>query len=245
VNRKLGDPEKAYERYEESLRIRKHLERTEGSDQSRRDLAIGHGRMGVVLAQLDEPDDALKHDEENLRIRELLLAESPESSRRLRDLWVASYVIAGRLLSFEPARADLAREHADRCVELIDELYPSDVRNERYLRERALTYEIRGRVFEATGDVDQARTAYEEYRLGVEALLDGNAGNSQYRRMAAAAHEHLGRLEASGGQSDTARRSYQQALDIYAELAEANDADAFLEEAQSRIEDALADLDTP
>ena len=215
IEAQRGELDRAWERFAETLEIRRRLAEELGTPESRRDVSVSLDRLGGIEAQRGELDRAWERFAETLEIGRRLAEElgTPESRRDVS-------VSLDRLGGIEAQRGELDRawERFAEALEigrrLAEELGTPESR-----RDVSVSLDRLGGIEAQRGELDRAWERFAE-TLEIRRRLAEELGTPQSRRDVSVSLDRLGGIEVQRGELDRAWERFAEALEIGRRLAE-------------------------
>ena len=190
-----GDKDKALAHFTRSLEIstKFHKAKPTSSDE-KRDMAVGHERLGSLLAD-GEPEKALEHFRTSLQLREELLNAAPESFDALRDVSVILEKLGEHLGRFGQASdAEKTLAIFERSLEIREELMKQFPLSGQTARDLSVSLNKLGDYLTALGRPGDAEQALKHFTRDLEIserLLKANSGSQQAVRDVVISHYKL------------------------------------------------------
>jgi non-specific serine/threonine protein kinase/serine/threonine-protein kinase len=215
-----GDQAGALEQYRLSLAQWQALHLSDSTDATtRRYLGLIHERIGTMLQQQEQLDDALVSYQQSLVIRESFATDHPTNTDARRDLAVAYEKLADVLA----LRGDVTRalDYSRKSFEIFAALSTADPNNVNASRSLSISYERMGDVLLRSGDAAGALDKYQKSLSIREALSTAGPANVQLLRDLAKSYSKLGDAHAALAAKFDARQSqswYQRSSKLWQDL---------------------------
>ena len=173
-----GKKAEALEEYQEALAAITPLSDASDSPmRTRRYLALIHERVGTMLSEVNQFDDALIHFETSLTVREQLAALQPANANSRRDVAIAHEKIGD--LSLARGDAQNAIRLYEQALVMYRALAKSDPDNTNAVRTLAIGLENLAEALLVAGDTQAARGYFSEIIDIREALVERNPDNER------------------------------------------------------------------
>jgi eukaryotic-like serine/threonine-protein kinase len=204
------------------------------------ELAEAHLRLGLVVAEIGDKEEAVAELRQAADLYQQLADESPDAAEHRNQLAAARnnlgalYRQTGR-----PREAEAAFQSAGAAWRQLADKYP-DVA--AYRRELAATHNHLALVYGETGRPKEAEAKFHEVLAVRRKLADENPGVAEYRRHLGASHLGLGNLLHRAGRPKEAEAAYQQALAVRQQLADEHAGVAEYRRDLAAVQEALAFL---
>ena len=212
-----GDQAGALEQYRLSLAQWQALHLSDSTDAStRRYLGLIHERIGTMLQQQGQLDDALASYQQSLVIRESFAKDHPTNTDARRDLAVAYEKLADVLA----LRGDVTRalDYSRKSFEIFEALSTADPNNVNASRSLSISYERVGDVLSRSGDAAGALEKYQKSLSIREALSTAGPANVQLLRDLAKSYSKLGDAHAANHSVEQAQSWYQRSSKLWQDL---------------------------
>ncbi|WP_395737078.1 DUF4062 domain-containing protein [Prosthecobacter sp.] len=228
-----GDVDAALKDYTRSLELReKLLQASPDSAQAARDVAVGLDKLGHLLVQHGQKDDAdaaLKYFSRSLEIREKLLQDSPGSAEAARDVSLSLHAL-GAFLSQrgQPDDAAAALKYFTRQLEICEKILHVSPDSVQAGRDVFVSLTKVGNLLAQRGQPGDADTALSYLKRSLEIcekLLQANPDSALAMRDVSMSLTGLGDfLEERGqpGDMDAALGYFTRSLEIRDKLLQAN-----------------------
>lgn len=220
----LGDVAGAITSYKRAIEIATALRRVDAGVEPLRTAAMGHRRLGDVLAWSGDPGQAVAHSRESKALYDMIAPDNAALSDRLQSgiarIKLGDFLGNPNFPNIE--RADAAALEYDAALRLLRDLEaraPDDPQVRRYL---ALTVERIGTLHEAAGRWPKAMAAYRESFDIRQALAASQPLLTDTQRDLGVAYEKLGNAQRFTGDRAGAAASYRASLAIFERLARAD-----------------------
>jgi len=216
----VGEFEKAFEVYRQSLEITRELAAREGNTMWQRDYSISLERMGDVLAAQGKWSDALRNYEASHSICLKLLSQDPKNSMWQSDLFWTYQDIGN--VKMAQNKVQEAQNNYDAAFAIAKKLTETDSFNSEWESNLGIISEKRGEVLTAQGTVTEALQNYRESSSIAKRLSETDPGNYEWKSNLAIVTEK--NAEALAGQGDFAGalEGFRNALVICEKLVKQN-----------------------
>jgi tetratricopeptide (TPR) repeat protein len=161
------------------------------SEESRRDLAFGHFRLGHINRLMEKPDDAAREYQDAIGRFETLASSYPENPE-YRAALANSFNWLGETLRPQPARFAEARNAYDNALKLQQVLTTEHSDSRQYHEELARTHYNRGILL--SSQPEQLQAAEADFREAVRLLEPLSVQEDRAAQELARAYNNLGSL---------------------------------------------------
>ncbi|HEY0727959.1 MAG TPA: hypothetical protein VGD38_07825, partial [Pyrinomonadaceae bacterium] len=218
-----GDEAGALEQYRLSLALWQALHVSDSTDATtRRYLGLIHERIGTMLQQQEQLDDALVSYQQSLVIRESFATDRPTNTDARRDLAVGYEKLAEILM----ARGDLTRalDYSRKSFDIFAALSKADPNNVNASRSLSISYERLGDVLLRSGDAAGALENYQKSLSIREALSTTGPTNVQLLTDLAKSYSKLGDAHTALGENGSGEHLkqsqswYRRSANLWADL---------------------------
>ncbi len=214
IHEARGDTTEALAKYRESQRIADDLA-TPSNAQSRRDVAIGHERIGRALASLGKTKEAADSLDRALKEYQNLAAGNPEAKR---DLAVA-YQHVGETQTILGLMKDALASYR-KHLELLEESAQSDPDDATGVRDRMVAHNKIGDTLARMGNALGAQEHFASAKELADRLGMADVSNAQAQRDRALSLERIGEAHALSGRTSDALKAFTESGRIRGALAE-------------------------
>jgi tetratricopeptide (TPR) repeat protein len=210
-----------------------------------RDLSVSYNRLGDLMRDLGQGEQAREFFEKDLAIAKRLAEAEPQRADYQRDLSV-SYDRLGDLMR-DLGQGEQAREFFENSLAIRTRLAEAEPQRADYQRDLSVPYERLGDLMRDLGQSEQAREFFENSLAIWTKLAKDEPQRADYQRGLSVSYNKLGDLMRVLGQGEQARAFFENSLAIRTRLAEAEpqraDYQRDLSVSYERLGDLMRDLD--
>ncbi len=181
------------------------------------DVEVG---LGDVLEELGRWDAALGHYEQNLELREKILAKNPDAEEAKNELGIA-YNRFGDIFK-KQGKLSKALGFFEKDNKIVEELCAANPLSEGLKNNLGSSYNSLGAIFKAQGKLNKALEFYEKNLEIRKALHVANPQSEDFKNRLGAAYNNLGGIYDNQGKRGQSLEYFEKSLQIIAELHATN-----------------------
>jgi len=245
----LGEPEKASQQFLKALEIAKErIKIKNGSDPSRRNLALIYSHLGAVAQELNRDLNAsLDYYQKSLALFEdidqhPMLADSPMEKPLIRSNLADAYQLVG-VYHFRVGQLPEGLPYYEKCYAIMRDLasaQPADLAIQMSLTKSALAI---GVTAFRMGDRTRGAAMLAEARHRAEAALTARPADPSAKRNLADVLTMIAETNGQAGDLRGARTGLQEALRLYDEIAKAEPRNIYYQRSAARAYYTLGAFD--